>query len=61
MDLSTAKWRKSSRSGDNGGHCIEVASTSSAVALRDSKNPNGGYILVNREDFRRFTAALKQL
>lgn len=25
MDLSNAVWRKSSRSGDNGGNCVEVA------------------------------------
>lgn len=34
---------------------------SNAVALRDSKNSDGGYILVSREDFRRFIEALKQL
>jgi Domain of unknown function (DUF397) len=25
MDLTRAEWRKSSRSGDNGGACVEVA------------------------------------
>lgn len=25
MDLTGARWRKSSRSGSNGGHCVEVA------------------------------------
>jgi uncharacterized protein DUF397 len=25
MDLNRAEWRKSSRSGDNGGNCVEVA------------------------------------
>jgi hypothetical protein len=25
MDLTRAEWRKSSRSGDNGGNCVEVA------------------------------------
>ncbi|GAA2572659.1 DUF397 domain-containing protein [Actinomadura fulvescens] len=25
MDLSGARWRKSSYSGDNGGHCVELA------------------------------------
>jgi hypothetical protein len=24
MGMSDAVWRKSSRSGDNGGHCVEV-------------------------------------
>ncbi|HEX5113894.1 MAG TPA: DUF397 domain-containing protein [Pseudonocardiaceae bacterium] len=31
------RWRKSSRSGGNGGSCVEVAHTRHAV--RDSKNP----------------------
>ena len=32
-------WRKSSRSGGNGGNCVEVVNT--LDALRDSKNPAG--------------------
>lgn len=36
-------WRKSSRSGDGpvGGNCVEVAFAGSAVAVRDSKEPDG--------------------
>ena len=35
-------WQKASHSGDNGGECVEVASTAEAlIAVRDSKNPNG--------------------
>jgi hypothetical protein len=41
-DLSTAVWRKSSRSNGNGGNnCVEVAILDTAVAVRDSKDPNG--------------------
>lgn len=36
---ASPRWRKSTRSGSNGGECVEVASTLSA--LRDSKNPAG--------------------
>ncbi|MBP2338920.1 hypothetical protein JOF41_005098 [Saccharothrix coeruleofusca] len=32
-------WRKSVRSGGEGGNCVEVANT--LDALRDSKNPDG--------------------
>jgi hypothetical protein len=32
-------WRKSSYSGAEGGECIEVAETSDAVLVRDSKRP----------------------
>jgi hypothetical protein len=37
-DLSAAVWRKSSRSGGNGGACVELANIG---AIRDSKNPGG--------------------
>ncbi|MGW0505679.1 DUF397 domain-containing protein [Micromonospora sp. NPDC003241] len=41
-DLTGAVWRKSTRSGDNGGACVEVADNlPDLVAVRDSKNPAG--------------------
>jgi hypothetical protein len=42
-DLSSAVWRKSSRSGTNG--CVEVAVVDGKVAVRDSKE-RGGPVLV---------------
>ncbi|TDC69720.1 DUF397 domain-containing protein [Actinomadura sp. GC306] len=49
MDLTNAKWRKSSHSGPNGGNCIELAEAASAVvAVRDSKDPDGPVLLLNR-------------
>jgi hypothetical protein len=43
VDLSTARWRKSTRSGTNG--CVEVAFVQGEVAVRDSKQ-HGGPVLV---------------
>jgi Domain of unknown function (DUF397) len=43
-DLSGAIWRKSSRSGGNGGACVELANVG---AVRDSKNPTGPALHVN--------------
>ncbi|MER5454632.1 DUF397 domain-containing protein [Micromonospora sp. NPDC002389] len=41
-DLTGATWRKSTRSGDNGGNCVEVADNlPGLVAVRDSKDPAG--------------------
>ncbi|MEU5780591.1 DUF397 domain-containing protein [Micromonospora lupini] len=41
-DLTGAKWRKSTRSGGNGGECVEVADNlPGVVAVRDSKDPHG--------------------
>ncbi|WP_084476974.1 DUF397 domain-containing protein [Actinokineospora enzanensis] len=37
-DLPEQQWRKSSRSGSNGGQCVELHP---AGAIRDSKNPTG--------------------
>ncbi|MFF5218004.1 DUF397 domain-containing protein [Micromonospora sp. NPDC000442] len=41
-DLTGVIWRKSTRSGDNGGNCVEVATNlPGLVAVRDSKDPTG--------------------
>jgi hypothetical protein len=41
-ELTGAQWRKSTRSGDNGGNCVEVADNlAGVVAVRDSKDPAG--------------------
>lgn len=56
LDLSTA-WRKSSRSTDQP-NCVEVAVRGSAVAVRDSKCPAGGTLLVPRSAWSVFTSAL---
>lgn len=42
LDLSSAAWRKSSRSD---GNCVEVASTRVAVAVRDTKDRDGAVLI----------------
>ena len=60
IDLSRAEWRKSSRSGGNGGQCVEVAlNLPAGVAVRDSKNPQGGALVVSRAGWAAFTDAVK--
>jgi hypothetical protein len=56
-DLSRAQWRKSSYSG-NTGNCVEVADLGDAVAVRDSKDPDGPVLVVTREEWRTFVRAL---
>jgi hypothetical protein len=34
-------WRKSTRSDNNGGACVEVAVLGASILVRDSKNPTG--------------------
>ncbi len=45
-DFTHAVWRKSTRSGDNGGACVEVAFLDSVVGVRDSKGRGVGPVLV---------------
>ena len=42
MDLTGARWRKSTRSGSSGNNCVEVADNLvGVVGVRDSKDPAG--------------------
>lgn len=58
-ELGSVLWWKSSRSGGNGGQCVEVATVRDAVAVRDSKNPNGPALLFDRAAWSAFTSAVK--
>ena len=60
MDLTHAEWRKSSRSGSNGGACVEVArNLPRIVAVRDSKNPDGPVLIVSRDTWAQFITRLR--
>jgi hypothetical protein len=60
MDLTRAEWRKSSRSGSNGGNCVEVArNLPGIVAVRDSKNPDGPVLIVSSGQWAGFVARLR--
>ncbi|MFC7383859.1 DUF397 domain-containing protein [Sphaerisporangium rhizosphaerae] len=60
MDLSSAKWRKSSRSSGDGGQCVEVASNlPGVIAVRDSKNPGGPALVVSPQEWRLFLHGTK--
>ena len=52
-------WRKSSYSSSNGGNCVEVATASHMIAVRDSKNPAGTVLTVNLDSWRAFTQDTK--
>jgi hypothetical protein len=58
-DLSAARWRKSSRSGDTGGQCVEVADLVPVVAVRDSKNPDGPKLVFDAAAWRAFAGRVK--
>ncbi|AUS80508.1 DUF397 domain-containing protein [Actinoalloteichus sp. AHMU CJ021] len=51
-------WRKSSRSGDSG-QCVEVGRAADLAAVRDTKNRDGGMLVVDRDTFAAFLSAVK--
>jgi hypothetical protein len=60
MDINDVTWRKASRSTSNGGGCVEVARfPASAVAVRDSKDPDGPKLVLTGADWRTFVAGVK--
>ena len=56
-DLSTARWRKSSRSTNNG--CVEVAFVGDRVAVRDSKDPGGPVLLFTAHEWASFLGGVR--
>ena len=53
------RWRKSSRSSDTGGQCVEVADLAVAVAVRDSKDPDGPNIVLEANAWRSIACRIK--
>jgi hypothetical protein len=60
MEELKTTWRKASHSGNDGGHCVELANLGEAIGIRDSKDPGGPKLLVVRDDFARLVRALKR-
>lgn len=60
IDLSGVVWRKSTRSSGSGNACVEVAQNrDGTVAIRDSKHPEHGILLVSAESWCSLVAVLK--
>jgi hypothetical protein len=58
-EMATLVWRKASRSVGNG-ECVEVAVAAEYVAVRDSKNPEGGMLRCTPTAFRSFLDTIAQ-
>ncbi|RQX13487.1 DUF397 domain-containing protein [Micromonospora ureilytica] len=57
MDMTGARWRKSTKSGGNGGDCVEVADNLPGVVLvRDTKDRDGGTLTFSLQSWRGFVA-----
>lgn len=57
--MEDLEWRKSSRSGANGGDCVEVALLAHRIVARDSKNPSGGVLLFSPTAWRLLITEIK--
>jgi hypothetical protein len=61
MVLSSAgrEWHRSTRSGENGGNCVEVKALDLGVAVRDSKLPELGALVFSKQEWIEFVDATK--
>ncbi|MEV5572503.1 DUF397 domain-containing protein [Spirillospora sp. NPDC052269] len=60
MDVNKGQWRKSSYSSDKGDDCVEVAGMTSSIAIRDSKDPDGGVVCAERSEFHELVRCIKE-
>lgn len=59
IDLTDARWRKSTRSGAYGDNCVEVAFIDGAIAVRDSKDASGPVLVFTRGEWDAFVGGAK--
>ncbi|MDG4800517.1 DUF397 domain-containing protein [Micromonospora sp. WMMD980] len=61
MDMTGAQWRKSTKSGNNGGDCVEVADNlPGVVGVRDSKDSTGPVLAFAPASWRAFIAQVAE-
>ena len=60
MNNMVLTWRKSSRSMNQGGECVEVTRLPHAIGIRDSKNPHHGHLTITPNAFRTLTHRIKR-
>ncbi|MFI9643057.1 DUF397 domain-containing protein [Micromonospora sp. NPDC051925] len=60
--MTGAQWRKSTKSGNNGGDCVEVADNLPGVVLvRDTKDRDGGTLTFAPGTWQSFVDLAKQI
>jgi hypothetical protein len=58
-ELSDARWRKSTRSGGNGGNCVEVAKLAGTIGVRDSKDVDAAVLAFEPTSWSAFVASVR--
>ncbi|CNG81428.1 Domain of uncharacterised function (DUF397) [Mycobacterium tuberculosis] len=58
-DLSTAVWRKSSKSTATGNECVELTAMAGLIAVRDSVDPDGPKLACTPSAWRELAARIK--
>jgi hypothetical protein len=58
-DFSHLPWRKSSHSGTGNDTCVEVAGLSGVVAVRDSTDPDGPKLVLDRSALVRLVEEIR--
>jgi len=59
VPVPLAEWRKSSRSTGTGRQCAEVGDLAAAVAVRDSKDPDGPKLVFGPSTWKAFATRVK--
>lgn len=58
--MSNTQWIKSSRSGANGGQCVEARRHDGTIQVRDSKDPNGPQLSFSPAGWAAFLARMSK-
>ena len=59
-DLPAVMWRKSRRSGPQGGNCVEIAQLADGqVAIRNSRHPAGPALVFSPDEWAAFVGGAK--
>ena len=59
VDLGGARWFASSRSGSHCDNCVEVAFVDGAIAVRDSRHPDGPVLIFTAAEWDAFVGGAK--
>lgn len=59
VNLSTAEWHKSTRSGPNTDNCVEIAFVDGAIAVRDSTYPDGPVLIFTPAEWDAFVGGAR--